>query len=502
MKKIFYLYLIVVLALTIVFSIYLPLGLFFLVFAIPIAALGIRDIFQNTHAIRKNYPIVGNLRYLFEKIRPEINQYFVESNTDGKPFSREQRSIVYQRAKKQVDTIPFGTQQNFYDEGYEFVKHSIYPTKIIPAEMRVRIGSNLCLKPYISSILNISAMSYGALSKNAILSLNAGAKFGNFAHNTGEGGISPYHLENGGDLIWQIGTGYFGCRDADGNFDAEYFKLNALRPEVKMIELKLSQGAKPGHGGMLPAAKVTEEISKIRNVPKNKDVNSPPGHNAFHDSDSMMIFIHRLRCLCGGKPIGIKLCLGHSFEFDNLIISMKKLQLYPDFIVVDCAEGGTGAAPLEFSNNIGTPGKDALIFVADRLVASGLKEQITIIASGKIASAFDVIRLMSLGADVVYSARSMLLALGCIQALRCNTNKCPTGIATQDSSLSKGLHVPTKSIRVKNYHSETIKVVSEMLGAMGLKSHRDLNRSHLFKRMHDSSLKSYDEISAKDGEIR
>ena len=494
MKVFFYLYLVVVLCTSVIFYFYFPLGLFFLVLALPLALIGLRDLFQNSHAIRKNYPVIGNLRYLFEEIRPEINQYFIESNTDGKPFSREQRSLVYQRAKKQVDTIPFGTQQNFYDEGYEFVKHSMYPTYLNPEDMRVSIGSHLCKQPYSASILNISAMSYGALSKNAILSLNGGAKTGRFAHNTGEGGISPYHLKNGGDLIWQIGTGYFGCRDVAGNFDIDYFKLNALRPEVKMIEIKLSQGAKPGHGGMLPASKVTKEISQIRNVPMNKDVNSPPGHTAFNDPDSMMIFIHRLRCLSGGKPIGIKLCLGHSYEFDDLVKSMVKLQLYPDFIAVDCAEGGTGAAPLEFSNNIGTPGKDALIYVADKLTACGLKDQITIMASGKISSAFDVIRLMCLGADVVYSARSMLLSLGCIQALKCNTNTCPTGIATQNSSLSKGLHVPTKTLRVKNYHNETVKVVSEILGAMGLKSHRELTRAHLFKRLHDSSIKSYSEI--------
>lgn len=497
MKKFFYLYIVLVFVASILFSIYKPMGLLFLVPAQLIAFLGIRDVFQNSHAIRKNYPVLGNLRYLFEEIRPEINQYFIESNTDGKPFSREQRSLVYQRAKKQVDTIPFGTQQNVYEEGHEFVKHSIYPTVLNPSEMRVRIGSRHCRQPYSSSILNISAMSYGALSKNAILSLNSGAKLGHFAHNTGEGGISEYHLQNGGDLIWQIGTGYFGCRDSDGNFDEESFKINALRPEVKMIEIKLSQGAKPGHGGMLPAAKVTKEISQIRNVPMNKDVLSPPGHKAFYSPDTLMIFINRLRILSGGKPIGIKLCLGHNYEFDDLIKSMTRTQWYPDFIVVDCAEGGTGAAPPEFSNNIGTPGKDALIYIADQLAASGLKDQIAIIASGKIATAFDVIRLMSLGADVVYSARSMLLALGCIQALRCNTNSCPTGIATQNPSLINGLHVPTKSIRVKNYHNETIKVISEMIGAMGLKSHLELNRSHLFRRIHDSSIKSYAELSAK-----
>lgn len=495
MKIIFYMYLVLVFLVSLICYFYMPKGLIFLVLAIPVALLGLRDLFQNSHAIKKNYPIIGNLRYLLEEIRPEINQYFVESNTDGKPFSREQRSLVYQRAKKQVDTIPFGTQLNFYDEGYEFVKHSMYPTKIDPLKMRINIGSKFCKQIYSASILNISAMSYGSLSNNAIESLNGGAKLGHFAHNTGEGGISPYHLANGGDLIWQIGTGYFGCRNSEGNFDVESFVLNAARPEVKMIEIKLSQGAKPGHGGILPASKVTKEISQIRNVPMNRDVNSPPGHTAFNDADSMMKFVDRLRNLSEGKPIGIKLCLGHNFEFDDLIKSMQKLDIYPDYIAVDCAEGGTGAAPAEFTNNIGTPGVDALIYVSDQLVKSGLKGEIALMASGKISSAFDVIRLICLGADAVYSARSMLLALGCIQALKCNTNTCPTGIATQNPSLIKGLHIPTKTLRVKNYHNETIKVVSEMIGAMGLDSHLKLSRAYLYKRIHDSSVKSYEEIS-------
>lgn len=491
MKKFFYLYLVCVSALSVFAYFFMPWALVLLIILLPLAIVGLRDLWQNSHAIKKNYPVVGNLRYLLEEIRPEINQYFIESNTEGRPFSREARSIVYQRAKKQVDTIAFGTQQNFYEEGYEFVTHSLYPTHIDPKTLRVRIGSKLCMQPYSASLLNISAMSYGSLSKNAILSLNGGARDGEFAHNSGEGGLSSHHLKNGGDIIWQIGTGYFGCRDEEGKFDPDYFKLNALRPEVKMIEIKLSQGAKPGHGGILPARKVTEEISKIRNVPMNKDVISPPGHSAFHDPESMIWFIQRLRGLSGGKPIGIKMCLGHAHEFDGLISTMKKLALYPDFIVVDCAEGGTGAAPLEFSNHIGTPGKDALIYVADKLKEAGLRDEIKIIATGKVATAFDLVRLLCLGADAVYSARSMLLALGCIQALKCNTNNCPTGIATQNPDLAQGLHVPSKRLRVKNYHQETLKIVAEMLGAMGLKSHMDLNRSHLYRRLHNSEIKSY-----------
>ncbi|RPJ71215.1 MAG: FMN-binding glutamate synthase family protein, partial [Alphaproteobacteria bacterium] len=475
MRKFFFGFVIVIFISSILFFMFLPSALWSLLITVPIVFIGLRDVTQNTQAIRRNFPVLGNFRYLFEEIRPEINQYFVESNTDGRPFSREQRSIVYQRAKKQVDTIPFGTQQNVYADGYEYLTHSIYPTHVDHKSLRVTIGSDLCKIPYSASIFNISAMSYGSLSQNAVLALNGGAKDGSFAHNTGEGGLSPYHLEPGGDIIWQIGTGYFSCRDLKGNFDPELFKINAAKPQVKMIEIKISQGAKPGHGGILPAAKVTEEISKIRNVPIGKDVLSPPGHSAFHDPDSMMQFIHNLRELSGGKPIGIKLCLGYHHEFNDLVDSMLKLKIYPDYIVVDGAEGGTGAAPLEFSNYMGTPGKDALLYVVNKLKEVGLKDKIKVISTGKITTAFDIVRLLCLGADATYAARSMLLALGCIQALRCNTNQCPTGIATQNQSLMKGLHVPSKRSRITNFHNETIKVVAEMVGAMGLHSHMELN---------------------------
>ncbi|MBC7539500.1 MAG: FMN-binding glutamate synthase family protein [Bacteriovorax sp.] len=496
MRKIFFSLLVLILLSIPIFAYFLPAGLWSLLITLPVAFIGLRDVFQDTQAIRKNFPVIGNFRYLFEEIRPEINQYFVESNTDGRPFSREQRSIVYQRAKKQIDSIPFGTQQNVYADGYEYLTHSIYPTHVDPKGLRVTIGSDLCTQPYSASIFNISAMSYGALSQSAVLALNGGAKDGGFAHNTGEGGLSPYHLKPGGDIIWQIGTGYFGCRDSDGHFDSELFKTNSSKEQVKMIELKISQGAKPGHGGILPAKKVSHEISLIRNVPMGKDVLSPPGHSAFHDPDSMMQFIQKLRFLSNGKPIGIKLCLGYHREFDDLVASMLKLKLYPDYIAVDGAEGGTGAAPLEFTNYMGTPGKDALIYVVNKLKAAGLKDKIKVVSTGKITTAFDVVRLLCLGADATYAARSMLLALGCIQALRCNTNQCPTGIATQDGALMKGLHVGSKRERVKNFHNETIKVVAEMLGAMGLKSHLELNRSHLIKRVLDSDLKSYADLNA------
>lgn len=494
MRKEFYIAFVVAVALNVCFYLFWSPGLYSLAFFTPFFLLGFRDIRQRRHAIKANFPVFGHLRYLFESIRPEINQYFIESNTDGKPFSREQRSVVYQRAKKVLDTVPFGTQHDVYAQGYEFVTHSMYPKHIDPRTLRVTIGSDLCKHPYSMSLFNISAMSFGSLSPNAILALNGGAKDGSFAHNTGEGGISPYHLEAGGDLIWQIGTGYFGCRTHSGNFDPELFRKNATRPQVKMIELKLSQGAKPGHGGILSGKKVTKEISDIRNVPLGQDVISPPAHTAFNDPKGMLEFITNLRELSGGKPVGIKLCLGHHHEFEELIATMVQENKYPDFIVVDGAEGGTGAAPLEFSNYIGMPGYDALVFIVDCLRKAGLKEKIKVIATGKITTAFDIVKLLCLGADATYAARSMLLSLGCIQALRCNNNTCPAGVATQDPHLFAGLHVPTKRTRVKNFHHETLSAVAHVVGAMGLNSTSDLKRNHLFKRIDGNHIKTYADL--------
>jgi glutamate synthase domain-containing protein 2 len=461
---------------------------------IPLLAVGLYDCMQTKHAIRRNFPILGHGRYLMELIRPEINQYFVESNSDGKPFSREVRSVVYQRAKKQLDTLPFGTQTDVYAVGYEWMNHSLAPVHASHEKPRVIVGGKDCKQPYSASIFNISAMSYGALSKNAVLALNKGAKIGGFAHNTGEGGLSPYHLEPGGDIVWQIGTGYFGCRDKSGEFNIEEFKKRATLPNVKMIEIKLSQGAKPGHGGILPAGKVTQEISEIRGVDMGRDVVSPPAHTTFNSPVGLLEFVRTLREASGGKPVGFKLCIGKRREFLSIAKAMLKTQILPDFITVDGAEGGTGAAPLEFSNSVGTPLNDGLVFVHNTLVGIGVREQIRIIAAGKITTGFNIASKLALGADMCNSARGMMFALGCIQALRCNTNACPTGVATQDPELVKGLSVPDKAQRVANFHQETVKSFFEVIGAAGLANAQDLKPWHIERRTSAMETLNYGEI--------
>ncbi|RME14568.1 MAG: FMN-binding glutamate synthase family protein [Bdellovibrio sp.] len=460
----------------------------------PLLVIGYIDFFQKKQTIRRNFPIIGNFRYLFEFIRPEINQYFVESNSDGRPFSREQRSVVYQRAKNQLDTLPFGTQQDVYAIGYEWVNHSLLAKQNHHSDMRVTIGGPHCEKPYSASILNISAMSYGSLSKNAILALNGGAKDGNFAHNTGEGSISPYHLEPGGDLIWQIGTAYFGCRTPDGKFDPVRFKEKAQIENVKMIEIKLSQGAKPGHGGILPTEKLTPEIAEIRGVPLGQDVISPPSHSAFSTPIELMEFVEQLRKLSGGKPVGLKFCLGKRREFISICKAMLETGIMPDYVAVDGGEGGTGAAPLEFSNHIGAPGIEALIFVYNVLVGMDLKRYIKIISSGKVTTGFGMIKRLCLGADAIYMARGMMMALGCIQALRCNSNHCPAGVATQDEQLVAGLVVSEKRKRVKQYHEETVKSVADILGAMGLERPSELRPWHLMRRVGIAEVKHYGQL--------
>lgn len=459
-----------------------------------ILLLGFYDLMQTKHAILRNFPVLGHFRYLLERIRPEIQQYFIEGNTDGRPFSREERSLVYQRSKGDIDTIPFGTQQNVYGVGYQWVKHSIMAKHVDEKTLRVDIGGDACLQPYSASILNISAMSYGSLSGSAIAALNGGAKDGNFAHNTGEGSISQYHLKHGGDLIWQIGTGYFGCRNHDGTFNPDMFKSNAHRPEVKMIEIKISQGAKPGHGGILPAGKITKEISQIRGVPMGKDVISPPSHSEFNTPVGLLEFVQRLRELSGGKPVGFKLCIGKRREFIAICKAMLKTGIYPDYISVDGGEGGTGAAPLEFSNNIGSPGLESLIFVHNCLMGFGIRKKMKILSSGKIASSFDMLKRLAVGADACYAARSMMLALGCIQALRCNTNHCPAGVATNNPNLEAGLVVPHKRIRVANFHRQTIKHFAEMLGAMGVEHPFELRPWNLMARTGPNEIKNFSEI--------
>ncbi len=473
-----------------------PLPAVLLVLLGAIAALTLRDLLQTRHAIRRNFPLIGRLRYLFEAIRPEINQYFIESNEDGTPFSRELRSVVYQRAKREVDSVPFGMRRDAYEPGHEWVSHSLAPSRIDERTMRTVVGGPRCKQPYDMSIFVVSAMSYGALSKNAVLALNTGAKTGGFAHNTGEGGVSPYHLEPGGDLIWQIGTGYFSCRAPDGTFSAEKFAAMAARPQIKMIELKLSQGAKPGLGGILPASKLTPEIAAIRGVPLGEDVHSPPSHSAFSSPREMMRFLDELRELSGGKPVGIKLCLGNLAEFMALCKAMRETGLAPDFVTVDGSEGGTGAAPLEFTNNVGMPMEDALVHVQNCLTGFGLRKQVSILCSGRTVTGFDLIKRIALGADACASARAMMMALGCIQALRCNTNQCPAGVATQDPWLVRGLVVPDKAQRVANYHKETLKSAKNIVEAMGVTRLADLSPHHVYRRTSTGEARRLDEIHA------
>ena len=471
-----------------------PPVLWLLVIAGPLTALGFADAMQTRQSIRRNFPIVGHGRYLLEMIRPEINQYFVESNSDGKPFSRNDRSVVYQRAKGELDTLPFGTQRDVYAPGYEWINHSLAPVTPDHATERVLVGGAGCTQPYLASMFNVSAMSYGSLSKNAVLALNEGARLGGFAHNTGEGGLSPYHLEPGGDIIWQIGTGYFSCRDRQGSFSLDEFAARAVLPSVKMIEIKLSQGAKPGHGGILPARKLTPEIIAIRGVEPGKDVISPAAHTAFSTPMGLLQFVEQLRLASGGKPVGFKLCVGKRREFFGIVKAMLDSGILPDFITVDGGEGGTGAAPMEFSDSVGTPLNEGLSFVHHTLVAVGLRDRIRVIASGKVNTGFQIATKVALGADMCNAARAMMFALGCIQALRCNSNRCPTGVATQDPKLVRGLHVGDKSVRVARFHKETVKSFFEVLGAGGFNRPAELKPWYIMRRVSSTEVRNYSEI--------
>ena len=447
--------------------------------------LGWRDTHQRRHSVLRNYPVIGHFRFLLEFIRPEIRQYFIESDNEAAPFSRQQRSLVYQRAKGQSDKRPFGTQLDVRQAGFEWLNHSIAPTTVASADFRVRIGEGgtSCTQPYAASIFNISAMSFGALSANAVLALNGGAKKGGFAHDTGEGSISQHHRVHGGDLIWEIGSGYFGCRNDDGSFNAEKFSVNARDPQVKLIELKLSQGAKPGHGGVLPGPKVTAEIAAARGVPIGEDCISPAQHSAFSTPMEMMRFIERLRQLSGGKPVGFKLCIGHPWEWFAICKAMLESDILPDFIVVDGAEGGTGAAPLEFTDHVGAPLQEGLQLVHNTLTGLNLRHRIKIGAAGKVIGAFDIARLMAIGADWCNAARGFMFALGCLQAQTCHTGACPTGVTTQDPQRQKALVVPDKTERVYRFHQHTLLALRELVQAAGLTHPNQIKASHIVRRL-------------------
>jgi glutamate synthase domain-containing protein 2 len=430
--------------------------------------VGLYDIFYSRHSLNRLYPVVAYLRYFLESFRVEIQQYFIANNTEELPFNREQRTLVYRRAKNERDTIAFGTQRNLIEDNYLSLWHSLSPIEIKDSAKRVLIGGDSCHQPYSASYLNISAMSFGSLSTNAIEALNLGAKKAGCFHNTGEGAASPYHLKHGGDLVWQLGTGLFGCRDDNGRFNPTTFEQTAKLPQIKMIEIKLSQGAKPGHGGVLPKAKITDEIARIRNISKEHDCISPAVNPECTSPKDLLAFIEQLRTLSGGKPIGFKLCVGNPAEFLSICKAMLETGITPDFITVDGAEGGTGAAPVEFSNRLGLICLEGISIVNNALVGVGLRDKITIIAAGKTASSFDLLAKIAAGADIVNAARTMMMALGCIQSRHCNTNLCPTGVATQDPARAKAIDVDDKSDRVKNFHHNTLASFFELVGSMGL----------------------------------
>jgi glutamate synthase domain-containing protein 2 len=462
--------------------------------SIFLTGVGIIDLFQKSHSILRNYPIAAHLRFIFEAIRPEMRQYFFEGEKDGMPFSRDRRAVVYQRAKNALDVRPFGTEYDVYVPGYEWMAHSIAPTPVSTDPHRIMIGGSECTQPYSASIFNISAMSFGALSANAIRALNGGAKLGGFYHDTGEGGYSPYHREGGGDIVWEIGSGYFGARNDDGTFSPERFAEGAKNPQVKMVELKLSQGAKPGHGGVLPAPKVSHEISLTRGVPMGQDCISPSRHSAFATPVEMMRFIAEMRRLSGGKPAGFKLCIGHEWEFLAICKAMLETGIYPDFIVVDGKEGGTGAAPMEFVDHIGKPMRQGLYFVHNALIGIGVRDRIKIGAAGKIITAFDIVRAMALGADWCNAARGFMFAVGCIQSQHCHTDRCPTGVATQDPTRQRALVVPDKMQRVVNFHRATVHELAELTAAAGLDHPKQFKPIHISRRVSPKEVVTFDDV--------
>lgn len=462
-----------------------------LVLWLPYTVIGLYDIHISHHNVLKNYPVIGHLRYMLEFISPEIHQYFIEGPHNGRPFNREQRKIVYTRADGAAGNMPFGTQHDLLESGNDFAFHSLHPRNVERPVMRIRVGGANCSMPYQASRLNVSAMSFGALSANAIRALNRGARMGGFFHNTGEGGLSPYHLQEGGDICWQIGTGYFGCRTQDGQFEPDSFRKNAAQAQVRLIEIKLSQGAKPSHGGVLPKAKVSPEIARIRMVSRGEDCISPPAHSEFSSPLGLLEFVQRLRELSGGKPVGFKLCVGRREEFLGIVKAMLETGIKPDFITIDGAEGGTGAAPYEFSDSLGLPLIEGLNFVNNALIGANLREDIRLIASGKIITGFDMLQHMALGADMINMARPMMFALGCIQARRCHTNTCPSGVATQDRRRGRAVSIPNRAIHVRNFHDATLHSCCELLGAMGYERPEQIGPGDIHRRLDDIKVESY-----------
>jgi len=455
--------------------------------------LGLWDLIQRRHSILRNYPVVGHLRFISEQLRPEIRQYFIESDTDGAPFNRDQRSLVYERAKDVLQENPFGTELALDAIGTEWIAHSIASASPHEGQFKVHVGGPQCAQPYEMSLFNVSAMSFGALSSNAIRALNLGARKGEFAHDTGEGGLSKYHLQ-GGDLIWEIGSGYFGCRRTDGGFDPDRFKETANRPEVKCVSIKLSQGAKAGVGGVLPGAKVSPEIAAARGVPVGETCISPPSHREFSSPRGLMEFVQRLREMTHGKPIGFKLCIGRSTEFLGICKAMLEMEILPDFIIIDGSEGGTGAGPLEFADHVGMPLTEGLVLAHQALLGSGLRTHIRLGASGKVISGYDIVCRLAQGADYTNSARGMMFALGCIQAQRCHDNTCPVGVTTQDPRRVRGLVVVDKAERVYNFHRNTVKSFNQLLGAMGLNDPGEIGPQHLYRRVGPSTVQTYAEL--------
>lgn len=455
---------------------------------------GLWDLIQLRHTLLRNYPLLAHFRWFFEFLRPFLRQYIVENDREGRPYNRDMRSLIYERAKDQVDVKPFGSDLDAYDAEFQVLAHSMAPRPKPDADFRVRVGGEACTQPYEAALLNISAMSFGSLSAPAIEALNLGARRGGFYHDTGEGGISPYHRRHGGDLVWEIGSGYFGCRDRDGHFDRGLFREQATLDQVKMIEIKLSQGAKPGHGGVLPAAKITREIADTRKIPMNEDCRSPAWHSAFSTPRELLEFAASLREDSGGKPVGVKLCVGHPWEVLALCKAMLDSGIELDYIVVDGTEGGTGAAPEEFSDHLGLPLREGLLMVRNALVGTGLRSRVRLAASGKVYSAYTLAANMALGADWCNAARAFMLSLGCVQTKSCHNDRCPTGVATQNPSRQRGLVVADKAPRVANFQRHTLEHLAEVIAAAGLEHPGELLPRHLMHRRGTTELVTLDKM--------